>query len=150
MARDNHALDLIGSVPDLVDLGVPEVSLEAAGIACASQSPEKEVSTRASHDPVQLTVTPPSKATIAAAVPGSLNSLQEGRGAAQKTETGSTTKHHTHEVEMMDREIGDERVVSGSNLPAANTGSECTQSNSLTPAGRITMNRTAPVIKPPT
>src|SRR5262249_58659981 len=89
MARDNHALDLIGSVPDLVDLGVPEVSLEAAGIACASQSPEKEVSTRASHDPVQLTVTPPSKATIAAAVPGSLNSLQEGRGAAQKTETGS-------------------------------------------------------------
>jgi hypothetical protein len=40
--------------------------------------------------------------------------------------------------------------VGGSNLPATNTGSECTQSKSLTPVGRMTMNRAAPVMRPPT
>jgi len=37
-----------------------------------------------------------------------------------------------------------------SNLPETTTGSECVQSNSLTPAGRITMNKIVPVINPPT
>ena len=38
----------------------------------------------------------------------------------------------------------------GAVAPPAGTGSECVQSNSAMPGGLITMNRTAPVIKPPT
>jgi hypothetical protein len=74
----------------------------------------------------------------------------EAYSAAAKGPDGEAGMHALLDGARPTMKVRSPGQVGGSNLPAVNTGSECTQSNSLMPGGRITMNKTAPVIRPPT